>query len=288
LAAGAIALVTAFNDPSQYRATSTVLTPTPIDSPVTPQITAQAVSNLQGIISSAGFVREVAEETGESELTVRRGLSDERLGLSSVVELRFTHTDPVVVEDVIEVAGTRAMLMLTQGDTQRALAEAQLAEDEYTAADQALQELLTSLGTVDPEADLDVWIGRLVDAQTEPDPSEEPTTPVVPTSTIDQLRERVVELQQDVLSYRTALDERNAAFEDFRDARERLFRIQAISEASPDAYVISPTEAVELSRRLPLARTVIAVSGIAFALAVGLVILLQVVAPRRESEAYSS
>lgn len=277
LAAGALAFGMAFDDPPQHRATATLLAPRPVGSSAIPQVTAQAVANLQGILDSAGLLRQVAEETGATESTIRAGLSDQRLELSNVVELSFTHTDPELVATVTTAAATQAMILLTQGDVQRASFEEQLAEAEYNDAANALQELLRSTGSVDPEAELSELIRRLAVAETPEAPSDEPSGPASPSLSVEQLRERIAELQVAVPEYRRAREERDAALEDFLEARERLFSVMALSDTAPEAFVIAPTGTVEISRRLPLVRTVATVSGIAFALAVGLVMLLQVV-----------
>jgi hypothetical protein len=269
LAAGTVALGTALNDPPEYRATATILTPTPFDSPATPQVTSQAVSNLQGVIASEAFIEDVARETGERAATVRDGLSNSRFGLANVVDLTFTHIDPQVVETVIDTASARAVTLLTQGDAERVSSEERLAEQEYNASDLALNDLLASLGTVDPEGALRDAIGRLAEDDSG-----------VGGPSLEQLRAEVAALQADVIVYQRARNERDAAFENLVDIRQRKFGILAVAEASPEAFIVGPTEAVELSKRLPVARTVITVSGIAFALAIGLVVLLQVVAPR--------
>ena len=278
VASGAAGTI-AFLDGVRYRATATVVLPSvrSTGGPLTAAV-AQEVDDFQGVLSSDRVAQLTAESTGEPKGSYLDGISTHRHGTSSAVEVVFIGSDPGRAEAVVVDASRDAFLVLAETDLTVAQAQADAAEEAFTAAQQALDEFAQRSNIVDADVAFAEYQRRLTSLRDALGKAEDGGDPKEIQAAQQKLTQRTQTFTAFVSEYTVLDGGRIAARDSLRSSTLELFRATGAVEAAKKAEVTA-SPATEVSRIAYVGRRAIAAAAFGLVLAVGLVILLELVRP---------
>jgi hypothetical protein len=277
LAAGA-AFYFSSNQPQQYSAVASVTVVQPAGTPPTGQIVNQSVENLRSTVDSRGLAQIVSEATGASIGEVRGSLSTQRLRTGNVVEIVSASDEPAEAVAIAQSAALEAVRQQVESELAVAEQGVALARTRYEDADSDLTAFVVELGTVDPEAVLAARTAALLEAQValaavEPD---DEAALILRTKDVENAEEALEGLPPLILSYRTLVSERDAAFEALNASTSRQLEAQATANVASKVLVVTPQKATAVSRRQDIGQSVIAAGVVGLILGLGILAVIEV------------
>ena len=279
-----IALLIFVLSPRKYQATATVVVPGP--SPTTTSLIAgveQSVSDFQGAIGSDAVAAQVAEATGVSKGTIKAGLSFSRLSSSGVGEVTFTGNDPGLAQRVVEAASDAALLLLVEPDAAALEEQQQQAEDTYAQAQTAMRSFAETTNIFDAREYFRLQTDRLIDLQDQLGVA----TAQGDTSLASQLQDRITTRRQQVAEQQSDYDRLSAAVQNAEElvttSQQDAATAQAlVASVQSEGKRVNVSEATSVPRFRTLLQILLPTLLIATALAIGLIVLLEIVGmPRR-------
>jgi capsular polysaccharide biosynthesis protein len=291
LAVGAVA-AWELRQPPKYSATATVAAPAAVGGPSTNQYSgANAprafVADFSGAVTSPLIVNQVAEKTGAAPAAIKDGLEASQIGSSSLVQLTYTGPRRDQVTPVVNEAAAATIRFLFQTQVtlaQKTVGEARKAVDRANAA---LTSFYKKTGQVLPDEAYRIAAQQVADLQREQASARaggETTKAASLQSAINARKAEVAKLAPQVATYQGLVDRRTQALSRVNVLEEGMERAQAqYSAADPEAIVVvGPVQRVS---RLPaLVRRAAAAVGAGLFLAVGIVLLLQLLSRRSVDE----
>lgn len=271
--------------PREYRVTATVVVPATqvIGSLVT--AVDQSVSDFEGAIGSDAVIEKVSSVTGVSKQAVAGGLSTERLGTSSVVEVTY-ETDESDMASAVAGSASKQALALVQKSISGPLEEQRtMAEQSYEAAMTATESFLSETGLVNPPQVFKMQASRLVALRDALGHAIELGQDAEARRLQARIDQKEAELTDQVVTYQRLTDERQRALSALQLADNAYFQAEGGMASAEQGETITVSKP-ELAPRLgPAVRQLTGAVVVAAALAIGLVVLLEflyVRPPRRE------
>jgi capsular polysaccharide biosynthesis protein len=287
LAVGAV-VAWELRQPPRYSATATVAAPAAVGGPSTNQYSGvnaprAFVADFSGAVTSPLIVNQVADKTGAAPAAIKDGLEASQIGTSSLVQLTYTGPRRDQVTPVVNEAAAATIRFLFQTQVtlaQKTVGEARKAVDRANAA---LASFYKKTGQVLPDEAYRIAAQQVADLQREQASARaggETTKAASLQSAIDARKAEVAKLAPQVATYQGLVDRRTQALSRLNVLEEGMERAQAqYSAADPEAIVVvGPVQRVS---RLPaLVRMAAAAAGAGLFLAVGIVLLLQLLSRR--------
>lgn len=282
LAAGVAAYFVVADEPPDYRAVATVNAPAPPTANPTPQVANQAVANLQSLVSSKAFADVISDDTGVPASKVRSSLVSSRVGAGTLVEISSTSLDGSEAVVVVTAAGHRSVELVLSDDLAAAQAAVDLALASFNKANDAVGAAVDSHGA-DPSVQLDLARGVFVQTQAARARAVAGGTTSTELRTLDN---EIEDLESEIAALVPIADEfelltraREAAGEQVVATTSQVQAVEAVIAAA-DASVVEPTDASQVSNRVPIARKVATVVVLAGILALIVVLVLDLIWPR--------
>ena len=283
IAAAVAATLLFLTSPRTYVATTTVLVPTPPGSTSLFASVSQSVSDFEAAVSTDGVASQVASDVGLPPDDVAGVVEAERLSGSGVVELRYEHRDPEVAEQVVEGMSREALLLLLEARLEPFAAQLEIAQNQYDDAQADYDGFLNETGFINPEQvflqeeneaqDLRNQIGAAITAGDD-------ELAAALQERLDEKTARNAPLAAEFQAIQNAQRRTDEALSAAQVANDQaLGALESVEEGSSGA--ISPSDAVAVSRTQTFVRTVVPTIVIATILAIGLVVLLEIVPARR-------
>jgi uncharacterized protein involved in exopolysaccharide biosynthesis len=288
LLAGGVVAFLVLRAPVNYDATATVAAPAVVGGTSTNQYSGSTgpkafVANFVASITSPRIVNQVAKETSVLPRNVRHGLTVAPIGDSSLIEVTYTTNRREKAVPVAQAAASDTIKFLFQTQvtlTRQTLTEAQKAVDK---ADADLQKFYKSTGLVLPQEsyntklqDISSLQQRKLDART----SGNITAADAISAAITARKAELARLAPQVATYQRLVDRQNQAENRLNLAQQNVEAAVAQFRAADPASAITLNQAKPVSRTGALVRKVGPAVGAGLFLAVGLVVLLEVIARR--------
>ena len=289
IAGGAVAALV-LNAPAKYHATATVAAPALIGGPSSNQYSGSNgprtfVANFTAAVTSSRILDQVAKETRVDESRVAAGLGAEPIGDSSLIEVSYQTTVRTEAAKVAKAAAADTIRFLFQ--TQVTLAEHTVSEAAKAVADAdaKLNAFYRSTGMVLPDKAYEIKAQQLANLQQQQAQSQAEGAFTAAAALAATVRAKQAELQAlgpRVASYQSLVDRKRQATEQLDLMQQGLDQARAqYGAANPDA-VVSLADTLETSRLSQLARKGLPAVGAGLFLAVGLVLLLELLGRRPE------
>ena len=282
LVAGMIAYFVVADEPSDYRAISTVVAPIEVSASPTPQVANQAVAEFQALVSSTAFTEAVAPEAGVSPQALRAGLVTSRLGAGTIVEVSFTSADPERSVSVVTVVGDQSAELILSDDLAMAEEAVRLTLTDLETADEATSAMIAENGG-SPALLLEFAANELTQAQAA---WARAIATGGDTLGLTALEAEITHLQANVdrllpiaAEYEPIEQARSSAESAYNDAVEYLRSVEALMAATEQS-VVDPAGATASSNRIPVAQKVVTVMLLALVLALVLVVVIDLIRPR--------
>ena len=284
LAGGAVAAYV-LRQPPRYDATATIAAPAVVGGNSANQYSGSTgpkafVANFVAAITSPRIVNQVAEETKVLPGSVRDNLVAVPIGDSALIQVTYTTPNEEQAVPVAKAAASDTIRFLFE--TQVTLARQTLAEAQHGLddADKKLQAFYKDTGLVLPErsyelkaSELSTLQQRQLDAQTSGDTS-------AATAIGEAITARQAELSKlapQVATYRSLVDRQTQASNRLNLVQQSVEAAVAQYKAADPAQVITMNKAKPVSRLAALLRKAVPAAGAGLFLAVGLVVLLEVI-----------
>lgn len=288
LLAGGVVAALVLREPPKYDATATVAAPAVVGGQNTNQYSGSTgpkafVSNFAAAVTSPRIVNQVAKETAVLPRTIRDGLLAEPIGESSLIQVTYTTSNREKAVPVAQAATNATIRFLFQ--TQVTLAKETLAEAQkaVTKANADLQKFYTSTGLVLPERTYDITAQELSTLQ-QRELNERTAGNFTAAATIAQAitatETRLRQLAPRVASYQSLVERRTQAQNRYNLAQQNLETATAQYKAADPTEAVTLNQVKAVSRLSDLMRKAVPAAGAGLFLAVGLVVLLEVVSRR--------
>jgi capsular polysaccharide biosynthesis protein len=292
LLAGGVVAALVLTAPPKYAATATVAAPAVVGGQNMNQYSGSSgprifVSNFVAAVTSLRIINQVAEETFVLPRTIRAGLVAAPIGESSIIDVTYTTMNQDKAVPVAKAAASNTIRFLFE--TQVTLAkqtvnEAQKAVDRSNAE---LQKFYKDTGLVLPERSYDIKVQELSSLQQrelQQRAAGNTTTAAAISQAITATEAELRALAPRVATYQSLIERKNHA-----EARRNLVQ-QNLEAATAQYKAADPAQSVTLNRaklvprRSGLVRKAVPAAGAGLFLAVGLVVLLEVIGRRPRPE----
>ena len=241
------------------------------------------VGNFSAAVTSPPIIQEVSAQTREPRGKIRLGLSAQQVGDSSIMQVTYRTDNRRQAEPVARAVASSTILFLFRTQVTLAQRSADAAAQSVDEAQATLSDMTAQAGLL-PDKTYQVradTVARLQEEQAQAQARGETTTAARLQTTINAKQAELKDLARDVHTYQTALDKKNQAMSTWNQAQQTLQQATAQFNAADPAQVVTTgrTTAVPI---LPQAAQSGAVAfGAGLFLAVGIVVLLEVVLPER-------
>ena len=288
LLAGGVVAAQVLREPPKYDATATVAAPAVVGGQNTNQYSGSTgpkafVSNFVAAIGSPRIVNQVAKETGVLPRSIRSGLTAVPIGDSSLIDVTYTTARRETAVPVADKAAADTIAFLFQ--TQVTLAK-QTQSEAQKAVDQAnanLQKFYKRTGLVLPEESYNIKaqeISSLQQRELDARASGNITGADAVAAAITARKAELAKLAPQVAEHQSLVERKTQAAGRLNLVQQSVEAAVAQYKAADPKNVITLNQAKPVSRVNGLVRKVGPAVGAGLFLAVGLVVLLEVVARR--------
>ena len=291
LAGGAVAALV-LREPAKYDATATVAAPAVVGGQSANQYSGSTgpktfVSNFVAAITSPRIVNQVAKETSVLPRNIRDGLAAVPIGDSAIIDVTYSTSRQEQAVPVAKAAASDTIKFLFQ--TQVTLAKKQQAEAQKAVddANAKLQGFYKSTGLVLPERSYDIkaqQLSSLEQRQLDAQASGNLTAASAIGQAITTRRAELSKLAPQVATYQALIDRRTQAQGRLNLVQQSVEGAVAQFNAADPAQVVTLNQAKPVSRFSSLVRKAVPAAGAGLFLAVGLVVLLEVLARRPDAD----
>jgi capsular polysaccharide biosynthesis protein len=279
LVAGALAGALAIRQPHQYRTSTTVVIAHPQTFGPASAAVSQSVDDFQGVLNSNSVATLTSQQTGAPLKNVSSGLSSQRRGSSSAVDVTYVGTSSTVAPKVVVAASHNALGALAQANLTLASSELDAAKKDYNDALDQLTAFSAASYIVDFPAAIGAYERRLRDAR------DALSTAIASGNqkAVNAAKSKLVALTSVAVKlkagYQGVADHLDAAKATYTSAQSAT--IQAEGEvAAAQVVQLTASPVVALSRITHVIKRVIPAMVFGLVLAVGLVVLLELLRPR--------
>jgi len=292
LAGGAVAGLV-LKAPEKYRATATVAAPALIGGPSSNQYSGANgprafVANFAAAVTSTRILSQVAKETGAPESRVADGLAASPIGDSSLIEVTYQTTAAAEAGNVARAAAADTIRFLFQ--TQVTLAEHTVGEASkaLAEAESKLNAFYRSTGMVLPDKAYEIKTQQLANLQQQQAQSQAEGQLTAAAALAATVRAKQAELQAlvpKVAAYQSLLDRKQQASGQLDLMQQGLDQARAQYSAADPAAAVTLGETNRAPLLAELARKVLPAVGAGLFLAVGVVLLLELLGRRPQATA---
>ena len=288
LLAGGVVAALVLRQPLKYDATATVAAPAVVGGQSTNQYSGATgprafVANFTAAVTSPRIINQVAKETSVLPRTIRSGLVASPIGDSSLIEVTYTTMNKDKAIPVAKSATDNTIRFLFE--TQVTLAEETVneAKKAVDSANDSLQKFYRSTGLILPERTYELEQQKLSSLQ-QRELQERAVGNITAATALAQAittsENRLRQLASRVATYQSLVDRRNQAQGRLNLVQQNLEAATAQYKAADPAEVVTLNQAKPVSRLTELLRKTVPAAGVGLFLAVGLVVLLEVIARR--------
>ena len=236
------------------------------------------VANFQAALRSPSVINEVVRAQGVKAADARNGLSSGPVGESTIIEVTYRTPVGAQAEPVATEAAKRTMEFLFK--SQVGLAEIPLAkaEEELLAADQKLAEFTRVASTPVPDRDYQILADQISSLQTlqaESAARQEISIAARYSGEIAAKQGELTKLATILAEYNTLTARRSDAVGAVTATRQNLDQAKAQFAAGDPDRIITPGEAVKVSRLGPAAKGGLTAFVSALFFAAGIALLLE-------------
>jgi capsular polysaccharide biosynthesis protein len=277
LVAGSIAALITLVGPSTYESSATVIVAEdPASGPIT-AVMAQRVADFTAAVKSEGVLDAVSRDTGVARGEVGN-ITVSRSGSSGVVTVTYRSTRSEEVGLVADAIARQALRAVAQARVDAATGELEAAQALYDAASNSLVDAENEAGTSYSLLALERLQRQMIQLTEESLAAEGSQEQGQALQRLEQKAGKVEEMRQLESLSRAKDAQLNVLFA----AQDRLSRANGALGAAENMDM-SVTRAARSSKLQEAARRFLFVAVIGFFLALGLVVLLQVMDRRREA-----
>lgn len=268
---------------SQYEATATVAAPALVGGINANQYSGAAglktfVANFSAAVTSPPIINQVSSETKVGKARLRAGLSATEVGSSSLMEVHYTTAARHSAGAVAQAAASETIQFLF--NTQVVLAQRPV--DSATKAlndnETAIANLIKQTGLVAPDRDYDVKLQTMEQLESQATTAAangQSGTAARIQATVDAKQAELAALAPQVQTYQTFIDKKNQLISSLNQANQALQQAKAQFEAADPARVVTLGRTSKVSVLGELAQREAAALAGAVLLAVGIVVLLE-------------
>ena len=278
LAAGALAGVVALAQGQQYRSSTTVVIPHPQTLGSVSIAVSQTISDFQGVLGSKTLASLTAQQAGTTAKDVESGLSSKRLGDGNSAEVTFVGTSRDTVQKVVVDASKNALTAIAQANLALASAQLDAAKTEYDAALADLDKLMSDTNVVDFPKAIAAYETRLRDARDALGTAQASGNESAIASAQSRLTSLTSLAAKLKAGFQQANDRLTSANQAYSTAQDADVEAQGELSAAQSAQ-LTANPPVGLSRASHAAKRVIPAMIFGFVLAVGVVVLLELLRP---------
>jgi capsular polysaccharide biosynthesis protein len=271
----------------RYRATATVAAPALVGGQASQYSGSNGprafVANFTAAVTSPRIVGQVAGETRVPQSRVSSGLVVAPIGDSSLIEVTHQSSRRAEAGPVAKAAASDTIRFLFQ--TQVTLAEQTVREaaKAVAAADAKLNSFYRSTGMVLPDKAYEIKAQQLANLQQQQAQSQADgalTAAAALAATIEAKQAELRALGPKVAAYQSLIDRKQQATGQLNLMQQGLDQAHAQYSAADPAVVVTLGATTQASRLAELARKVLPAAGAGLFLAVGIVLLLELLARR--------
>ena len=272
--------------PTQYQATATVAAPALVGGVNANQYSGanglkSFVANFGAAITSPPIIDKVNAETGVSKSTLHSGLSASEVGSSSLMEVHYRTGNRRTAGTVAQSAASETIRFLFNTQVTLAQQPVTAAQKSLDSTDADIAALTTKTGLVEPDQDYQVQsqaIANLESSQAQAEANGQLSTAERLQAVISQRQTALAQMAPVVQQYQTMVDKKNQAVTTLNQAQQALNQAKAQYEAADPSRVVTLGRTGKVSVLGPLAQQEAAALAGAVLLAVGIVVLLELLA----------
>jgi hypothetical protein len=268
---------------SEYEATATVAAPALVGGINANQYSGAAglktfVSNFSAAVTSPPIINKVASETKVGKARLRAGLSATEVGSSSLMEVHYRTANRRTAGAVAQSAASETIQFLFNTQVVLAQRPVDAANKSLSDNETAISNLIKATGLVAPDRDYDVklqTVDQLESQATTAAANGQTSTAARIQATVDAKQAELAALAPQVQQYTTLIDKKNQLIASLNQATQALQQAKAQFEAADPAHVVTLGRTSKVSVIGELAQREAAALAGAVLLAVGIVVLLE-------------
>ena len=288
LLAGGVVTALVLKQAPRYQATATVAAPGVVGGDATTQYGGATgpklfVADFSAAIRSPVVVRQVTRQTGVQPQELVDGLSAAPLGDSSIIQLTFTATEAGRAAPVITAAASDTIRFLFQTQVTLAQQAVDQARKAVTAADADLAAFYRGTRLVEPEQTYQLKARQIADMQQQQLNDQvvgETSAAAALGSAIHAAQAELATLAPKVTRYQALVARRQQAAGRLDTLDQQLQRASAQFEAAKPARVVLVGDVERVSKMVAVVRKGGAAFGAGLFLAVGIIVLLELLGRR--------
>ncbi len=292
LLAGLIVTAFVILTPRTYAATAVVGAPALVGGSVSNQYNGsqgvlQYTAAFQATADSPIVLQKVADATKQPVRDIDENLVSTPIGTSSIMRVTYTTRDAAVADDVVQIAATEVLRYMFGSQVTLAQRRVDEAHADLDRINKELTDLYTAAGSVNPRTAYDTKLQQIANLEERQDDYRAQGLSSAAASIASSISARRAELAK-IAPMVTRFDQLQARLETGKTVLVSLQ--QSLKGAQSQLQAADPAAVVTLTRTHPVDRGPILLQKVAPAigaglfLAVGLVILLELLARRRRPE----
>lgn len=292
LLAGAIVAALVLSGPTMYRSIATVAAPALVGGSGATQYGGTTgfnafVANFTAAVTSPRILAKVAAVSGTSTSELQDGITAQRIGDSSLIEVTFTTQHRDRAAPVVKAAASETIRFLFE--TQVTLAEqtADEARKAVAKADADLAKFFAETGLVLPDKSYEVQAGQIasleqqqldLEARGETDAAQRLVT------AIHSRQQSLAQLAPKVATYRTLSERKQQALTRLDSLDQAVQQATAQYRAADPALTVTAADAEKVSKGPELLRKAAPAAGAGLFLAIGILVAAELLSQRRRAE----
>lgn len=293
LLAGGIVAALVLTAPPAYRATATVAAPALVGGPSSNQYSGSNgpkafVANFAAAVTSSRILNQVAAETHVPEPEVASGLAASPIGDSSLIEVSYQTTMRDEAGLIAKAAAADTIRFLFQSQVTLAEQTVKEAAKAVADADAKLNAFYQSTGLVLPDKAYEIKVQQLANLQQQQAQSQaegQLTAAATLAATAQAKQAELKALGPQVVAYQSLLDRKHQATDQLDLMQQGLDQAHAQYSAADPAAVVTLGDTQQSPLLAVLARKGLPAAGAGLFLAVGIVLLLELLGRRPQAEA---
>jgi capsular polysaccharide biosynthesis protein len=291
LLAGVIVAALVLNGPTMYQSTATVAAPALVGGAGSSQYGGTTgfnafAANFTAAVTSPRILAKVAATTGTASSELEEGLTAQRIGESSLIEVTFRTSHRERATAVAKAAASETIRFLFETQVTLARQTADEARKAVDKADADLAHFFAETGLVLPDKSYEVQAGQiasleqqLLDLQARGE--TDAASHLVPA--IRGRQQWLAKLAPKVATYRTLTERKQQALTRLDNLDLAVQQATAQYNAADPALTVTAGDAEQVSRGPDLLRKAAPAAGAGLFLAVGILIALELLSQRRRA-----
>jgi hypothetical protein len=284
---GFLAVVLFILQPQRYKATATVVIPTPASS-TTSAIAAvsQSYADFSGALSSQEVAEKAAAAVGAPISDVKGHLSSSRLAGSRLAEVTYTGTNRDLAPRIAQAASQAALEIVASADLAALDQQQTLAQNDYESANTEYEQFVKDTGLTDlGDPILRAEKARIVTLRNNVGSAQQNGDDAAAAewqTKLDALQEKVA---QDIADLSRITTLRESALESYSAAQAAWLAQKGLVDSMTAGSQVSVSDPTGAPRLAGLIKSVVPAVVVATGLAIAMIVLFEVVGPVRRSAA---